>query len=190
LAHKKFKGNLLKADGEVVCMDWQSLYRCNRVENSWKIAGFTGYMPYGNNPNTIQSSKSIQLPAHPKRHKTSGPYSPVLIVAPGTLVVISGQAAIDGDGNFVGKSIEEQTSYTLDNCLEQLSSAGCGFGDVFKVNVYLRNMDDWPRFNDVYKTYFKDPLPVRTAVQAGLLGTLLVEIELWANKSFSGSQIR
>lgn len=130
----------------------------------------------------IQENKSIQAPAGSAQHKTSGPYSPVLIVKPGALVVISGQAAIDMDGNVIGTTIEEQASYTLDNCLKQLASAGCSFDNVFKVNVYLKNLDDWAKFNKVYETYFKHPLPVRTAVQTGLLGTLLVEIELWANK--------
>ena len=57
------------------------------------------------------------------------------------------------------------------------------FGDVFKVNVYLKDLEDWPRFNEVYKQYFPQPLPVRTAVGSGLLLTLLVEIEMWATKS-------
>lgn len=182
LAHKKFKGNLSKANGEKVVMNWQSLYRCDRIDNSWKITGFTGYMPYQDNPDIIPATKRIQIPDHAKRRKASGPYSPVLIITPGNLIVISGQAAIDRDGKVIGKSIEEQAAYTLDNCLEQLASVGCSFDDVFKVNVYLKQMDDWSRFNELYKTYFKEPLPVRTTVQAGLLGTLLVEIELWANK--------
>lgn len=182
LAHKKFKGNLVKADGEKASMNWQSLCRCHCIEGHWKISGFTGYLPHWSMPTTHQENKSIQVPANSKQHKTSGPYSPVLMVKPGTLIVISGQAAIDMDGNVMGSTIEEQTSYTLDNCLKQLTSAGCSFEDVFKVNVYLKNIDDWTRFNKVYETYFNHPLPVRTAVQSGLLGTLLVEVELWANK--------
>lgn len=129
-----------------------------------------------------QNNGNIHIPANAKQHKTSGPYSPVLIVNPGTLVVISGQASIDDEGNFIGNTIEQQTAYTMKNCLKQLSSAGCSFENVFKVTVFLKNIDDWSKFNEIYKTYFNDPLPVRTTVQAGLLGTLLVEIELWAVK--------
>lgn len=136
----------------------------------------------GGKSGTRGKNENIHIPADAKQHKTSGPYSPVLIVNPCTIVVISGQASIDDEGNFIGNTIEEQAANTLNNCLKQLSSAGCSFDDVFKVTVFLKNIDDWPRFNEVYKTYFNDPLPVRTAVQAGLLGTLLVEIELWAVK--------
>ncbi|MGH2645325.1 MAG: RidA family protein, partial [Chitinophagaceae bacterium] len=139
LVHKKFKGDLVKTNGERVAMNWQTLYRCRRIEDNWKIAGFTGYLPHWSGPGTNQGNKSIHVPANAKQHKTSGPYSPVLIVIPSALVVISGQAAIDIDGNVVGTTIEEQTSYTLDNCLKQLASAGCSFDDVFKVNVYLKN---------------------------------------------------
>lgn len=127
-------------------------------------------------------NKNIYAPADAEQHKTSGPYSPVLVIQPRSLVVISGQAAIDLDGKVVGTTIEEQTSYTLDKCLQQLRLAGCGFEDVFKVTVFLKNIEDWARFNKVYETYFNYPLPVRTTVQAGLLMTLLIEVELWANK--------
>ena len=56
------------------------------------------------------------------------------------------------------------------------------FQDVFKVNVYLTDLAMWPRFNEVYKTFFHDPLPVRTAIGCDLLDGLIVEIEMWAVK--------
>lgn len=182
LAHKKFNGNLTKINGEKVPMNWQSLYCCHRIDGHWKIAGFTGYLPYEGKSGKRGENNSIQAPDNSMQHKTSGPYSPVLIVRPQALVVVSGQAAIDMDGNVIGTTIEEQSSYTLNNCLKQLTAAGCTFDNVFKVNVYLKNIDDWSKFNSIYETYFNHPLPVRTAIQCGLLGTLLVEIEFWANK--------
>ncbi|MBY5958508.1 RidA family protein [Membranicola marinus] len=132
---------------------------------------------------TTRKHLSKSLPASAKQHKTAGPYSPVLVVDPGKLVVLSGQAAIDEDGKIVGETIEEQTLYMMQNCKIHLSVAGCGLNDVFKVTVYLKNMDDWPAFNAIYKDYFEEPRPVRTAVQAGLIGELLVEIEIWATTS-------
>ena len=122
------------------------------------------------------------VPQGVEQHKKAGPYSPVLEVEFGKLVVISGQAPIDLEGNVVGDNIEEQTEYTLENCKKQLAKAGCTFNDVFKVNVYLTDLDNWPRFNKVYAEHFPAPLPVRTAVQVGLLYTFLVEIEMWAAK--------
>ena len=121
-------------------------------------------------------------PANAKQHKTAGPYSPVLEVDARHLVVISGQVAIDMQGKIVGQTIEEQTEATLLNCAQQLASADCTLLDVFKVNIYLKDLDHWTRFNSVYKTMFREPLPVRTAVQAVLLPGFLVEIEMWAVK--------
>ncbi|MEZ4825519.1 MAG: RidA family protein [Bacteroidia bacterium] len=182
LVRKKFDGTILKKDGGKEILSWQTHYRCRKVGSEWKISGFTGYMPHPMGSLFPQSKPGRQVPEGASQHKTAGPYSPVLVVNPGQLVVISGQAAIDPDGNIIGDTIETQAAYTIENCLKQLQTAGCDARDVFKVNVYLTDLANWPRFNEVYKTYFPDPKPVRTAVQAGLLYTLLVEIELWAVK--------
>ncbi|MDN5214477.1 RidA family protein [Fulvivirgaceae bacterium BMA12] len=182
LAHKKFDGHILKKNGEKATLNWQTLYRCRKVAGRWKIAGFTGYLPHPMGQSGDTQLPGKQLPAGAKQHDTAGPYSPVLQVTPGQIVVISGQAAIDSEGKVVGDTIEEQTHYTIKNCLQQLQTGGCGLNDVFKVNVYLTDLDNWPRFNEVYKTYFKAPRPVRTAVQTPLLYTFLVEIEMWAIK--------
>ena len=99
------------------------------------------------------------------------------------LVVISGQVAVDMNGEVIGATIEEQTRATLDNCAAQLASADCTLGDVFKVNIYLTDLAQWTRFNTVYEEMMPEPLPVRTAVQAVLLPGFLVEIEMWAVKS-------
>ena len=179
IVHKKFFGYLYKSDGTNQATDWQTLYRCRKVDGVWKISGFTGYMPHY----LSSTQAAIVAPAGASQHKTAGPYSPVLEVSAKSLVVISGQASIDPDGNVVGASIEEQTKGTLDNCKHQLATAGCSLDDVFKVNVYLKDLDEWPRFNEVYRTYFNHPLPVRTAVGSDLLMTLKVEVEMWASKS-------
>ena len=123
------------------------------------------------------------LPANARQHVTAGPYSPVLEIDARRLVVISGQVAVDDDGNVVGTSIEEQVRAVLDNCSRLLQSAGCSMADVFKVNIYLTDLGEWSRFNSVYETLMPAPLPVRTAVQAVLLPGFLVEIEMWAVKS-------
>ncbi len=181
LLHKKFDGQLVKKSGEVVRLNWQTLYTCRKVANSWKIAGFTGYLPHQMGTNRVDMPAK-QIPVNTSQHVTAGPYSPVLQINPGQIIVISGQAAINKAGEIIGATIEEQAALTLENCKTQLESGGASLSDAFKVNVYLKDLDHWPRFNEIYKRFFKDPLPVRTAVQAGLLGTLLVEIEIWAVK--------
>jgi 2-iminobutanoate/2-iminopropanoate deaminase len=123
-----------------------------------------------------------RVPVGATQHTTAGPYSPVLEIQADRLVVISGQVALDPEGNIVGDTIEEQTRATLANCRRQLETAGCTFEDVFKVNAYMADLDDWDRFNAVYMEIFPEPRPVRTTVGAKLLRTFLIEIEMWAVK--------
>ena len=123
-----------------------------------------------------------RLPEGATQHSTAGPYSPVLEVDANRLVVISGQVAMDPQGNVVGTSIEEQARYTLENCRLRLKSAGCDFSDVFKVNVFMADLSDWSRFNAVYSELMPSPRPVRTTVGAMLLNGFLIEIEMWAAK--------
>jgi enamine deaminase RidA (YjgF/YER057c/UK114 family) len=180
LVHKKFDGAIQKKNGQTDVLNWQTLYRCRKVGGEWKITGFTGFLP---NPmgNAAPSSKPpVELPDDASQHVTAGPYSPVLKINPGQLVVLSGQAALNQAGETVGDTIEEQTRVTLENCRTQLESAGSSLDEVFKVNVYLKDISHWPRFNEVYREYFTEPLPVRAVVETGLLYDFLVEIEMWA----------
>lgn len=182
LAHKKFFGQIKKLNGESVSTDWQTLYFCLQVKGVWKIAGFCGFMPHFTGKKTDASLPAKKKPPIAIQHKTAGPYSPVLSVNPGQIIVISGQAAIDLEGKVIGDTIEQQTKHTFENCRKQLNQADCDLNDVFKVNVYLKNLDDWSKFNEIYEKYFSEPRPVRTTIEAGLLLTMLVEIEMWAVK--------
>ncbi|PDQ35052.1 MAG: hypothetical protein B5766_07965 [Candidatus Lumbricidophila eiseniae] len=114
------------------------------------------------------------------QHRKAGPYSPVLRISAGDLIVISGQGPLNDDGELIGSNIAEQTRATLANCAKALAEAGVTLDDVFKVNVFLADLDDWPAFNTEYVTHFSEPLPVRTAVGTKLLLGMLVEIEMWA----------
>jgi enamine deaminase RidA (YjgF/YER057c/UK114 family) len=180
VAHKKFDGTARRRDGSTLRLSWQSLYHCRRSEGRWRIAGFTGYLPNPCPAHEAAPSPVKTVPPHAGQHVTAGPYSPVLSVRPGRIVVISGQAALAPDGSVVGEDIKTQTEATLDNCEAQLRSAGASLPDVFKVNVYLRELDDWAAFNAVYGARVPEPRPVRTAVGAVLLPGLLVEVEMWA----------
>lgn len=114
------------------------------------------------------------------QHSTAGPYSPVLAISAGEILVISGQGPLDDDGAVVGHDIREQTRLTLDNARRALAVAGADLSHVFKVNAYLADLDDWEDFNAEYVTHFAEPRPVRTTVGAKLLLGMKVEIELWA----------
>ena len=126
--------------------------------------------------------RAKRLPEGGSQHRTAGPYSPVLEITASKLVVISGQVAVDPEGTTVGEDIRTQTRYTLENCRRQLASAQCTLEDVFKVNIYMVNLDEWDAMNDVYTELVPTPRPVRTAVQTKLLPGILIEIEMWAAK--------
>jgi len=138
-----------------------------------------------NDPLKDSSERSMakRVPAGATQHITAGPYSPVLEIDAARLVVISGQAPLDGAGNVVGDTIERQAEVTLENCRRQLAVAGCTLVDVFKVNVYLTDLGEWSRFNGVYEQKVPEPRPVRTAIGCALLPGFKVEIEMWAVKS-------
>lgn len=132
---------------------------------------------------TVRYKDMKKVPEHASQHVTAGPYNPVLEIENiKKLVVISGQAPLDVQGNVIGETIEEQTLATLKNCKQQLETAGCTMDDVFKVNAFLTNLEEWGRFNQVYQTYMPKPFPVRTAVGVALLNTFKIEIEMWASK--------
>ncbi len=120
---------------------------------------------------------------NPDKKDNESAYSSVLEIDCNKLVVICGQVAEDENEDIVGNTIEEQTKQVFKNCFENLAKANCTLENVFKVNVYIKNIEDWSRFNDVFKTIFTNKTkPVRTTVQAGLLDGYLIEVELWAAK--------
>jgi 2-iminobutanoate/2-iminopropanoate deaminase len=139
-------------------------------------------MNKASSPSNAAGGAAKFVPNGAIQHATAGPYSPVLEVQAGRMVLISGQVALDLQGNIVGDTIEEQTRQTLANCRRLLESAGCTFADVFKVNAFMTNLDDWNRFNAVYMEAMPEPRPARTTVGVNLLRTFLIEIEMWAAK--------
>jgi 2-iminobutanoate/2-iminopropanoate deaminase len=89
---------------------------------------------------------------------------------------------LDPQGTICGKDVKSQTRYTLENCKRQLASANCTLEDVFKVNIFMVNLNDWGAMNEVYAEMVPAPRPVRTAVQTQLVPGALIEIEMWAAK--------
>ena len=113
------------------------------------------------------------------------PYSAGIVC--GDMVFVSGQGPLEpGTPNIVGKTIEEQTEVVLKNIERVLQTAGCSLNDVVKSTVHLLHMEDFDRFNVVYRKFFKEPVPARTTVQSGLWHDILVEIDVVAMKGAAG----
>ncbi len=118
-----------------------------------------------------------------KAPKAIGPYSQA-IEANG-MIFASGQIAIEpATGELNTGSIEDQTRLVLNNLKAVLEAGGSSFDNVVKCTVFLQDMNDFSRMNDVYAEFFKPPFPARAAVQvARLPKDVKVEIEAIAVKS-------
>ncbi len=112
-----------------------------------------------------------------------GPYSQG--VDTGNLVFLSGQLPIvPSEGKIVASDIEGQTKQSLENIKAILEADGCTMDDVLKTTVYLNDIADFAKMNEVYKGFFKEgSYPARSAFQvAALPQGALVEIEVVALK--------
>ncbi len=116
-------------------------------------------------------------PVHtPNAPAAIGPYSQA--VASGGLLFTSGQIALRPDGSLVEGGVPEQTAQVLENLRAVLAAAGCAPTDVIKTTVFLRDMADFPVFNQSYATFFGDHRPARSTVAVlGLPRDVRVEIE-------------
>lgn len=111
-----------------------------------------------------------------------GAYSQGLVV--GDFVYTSGAGPLDPrTGEVVGDDVAAQTHRTMQNLGAILAAHGLGFDDVVKSTVHLQHLKrDFAAYNEVYKSYFSQPYPVRTTVGSDLMD-ILVEIDFVAHKS-------
>jgi len=109
--------------------------------------------------------------------KPVGPYSQA--VRAGNLLFISGTLPIDPKtGEMVKGEIEEMTRRILDNISEILKAESLSMKNLVKVNIFLRDMALFQRVNGVYKDYFGENPPARSAVGvASLPKNAEIEIE-------------
>jgi 2-iminobutanoate/2-iminopropanoate deaminase len=101
-------------------------------------------------------------------------------VKAGDTIYVSGQVALDGEGRLVGPGdVVAQARQVLENIRQILAAGGATLDDVVKVTVYLANVDDRPRVNQVRQAYFGPNRPASTLVEVSRLALpgLLVEIE-------------
>ena len=78
-----------------------------------------------------------------------GPYSPAIVY--NDLVFVSGQGPVDpATGELVGDDVLDQMKATMKNIDIILKGAGCSLADVLKVTVYLADMNDFARMNELY----------------------------------------
>ncbi|KAH9486966.1 Protein HMF1 [Psilocybe cubensis] len=94
------------------------------------------------------------------------------------LIFLSGQTPTDVNGQVVQGGIKEHTAQCIHNLGNVLEAAGSSWEKVVKVNVYLKNMDNFTEMNEVYEKLLPSPKPARTCIQAAKLpNDVDVEIE-------------
>jgi 2-iminobutanoate/2-iminopropanoate deaminase len=101
-------------------------------------------------------------------------------VRAGGFIFLSGQLAMQADGNIVAGDVQVQTKFVLERIAATLQEVGSGMADVVKATVWLANLDDFAAFNEEYKKHFSAGLPTRSTVEAKLYKGALVEIEVQA----------
>ena len=111
-----------------------------------------------------------------------GPYSQAIKY--GNLVFISGQIPIDPKTDeIVTGDIEAQTSRVLDNLKAIIEASGMGLENVLKCTCFLKDMENFARFNSVYNSYFGEILPARECVEVSRLPKdVMVEVSAICGK--------
>jgi 2-iminobutanoate/2-iminopropanoate deaminase len=100
--------------------------------------------------------------------KAIGPYSQAVRV--GDLLFISGQIPLDpASGQMVEGDVVAQTRRVMDNLAAILKAAGLSFAHVARTTIFLVDLGDFAKVNEVYGAYFSEPFPARATVQVARL---------------------
>jgi 2-iminobutanoate/2-iminopropanoate deaminase len=96
-----------------------------------------------------------------------GPYSQGLIA--GDFVFTSGQIHLTPDGKLVEGTVEEQMHQVMKNLEAILEAGNVTFKNVVKTTIYVTDISDFEKMNEVYKIYMSEPYPARETVSVGKL---------------------
>ena len=110
-----------------------------------------------------------------------GPYSQALDT--GNMLFISGQIPINPETGTMPETVEDQAKQVLTNIQNILAEAGLTMANVVKTSVFLSDLGDFAKVNEVYASFFAEPYPARSCVQvAAIPKGAKVEIETIAVK--------
>jgi 2-iminobutanoate/2-iminopropanoate deaminase len=115
------------------------------------------------------------LPGTPTSHL---PFSPCVVV--GDLIFVSGQASVDQEGKIVSDTFEGEFRRSVENIRRVLEAAGSDLAHVVQTRNYVRDPEDLPLYNQLYREYFPEPRPARTTITHCLPPSLRYEIEVVA----------
>ncbi|MCD8390392.1 MAG: RidA family protein [Firmicutes bacterium] len=105
-----------------------------------------------------------------------GPYSQAVVC--GNLLFASGQVPINPETGEIPEGLEAQTRQALTNVKNLIESAGASIDNVVKTTVFIKDMNDFAKINEIYAEYFTEPYPARSCVEvARLPKDVLLEVE-------------
>ncbi len=105
-----------------------------------------------------------------------GPYSQA--IKTGNLLFTSGQIPIDPATGQIPEGVEAQAEQALTNVKNLIEAAGASIENTIKTTVFIKNMDDFGKINEIYAKYFTEPFPARSCVEvARLPKDVLLEVE-------------
>ena len=113
----------------------------------------------------------------PSAPKAIGPYSQA--VKSGSLVFISGQIPLDPKTKeLVGEDVVRQTHQVFKNLSAIAKASGGNLVDIVKMTIYLTNLDNFSKINEIMASYFQEPYPARATIEVSALPkAALVEVE-------------
>lgn len=112
-----------------------------------------------------------------KAPKAIGPYSQA-VRANGFLFTSGVIPIVPETGELVEGGIEEQAKQALSNLVSLIEASGAELANTVKTVVFIKNMDDFAKVNEIYSSYFEKECPARSCVEvARLPKDVLIEIE-------------
>jgi 2-iminobutanoate/2-iminopropanoate deaminase len=108
--------------------------------------------------------------------RSTSPLSPA--IRAGDYLFVSGQVGVNPSTRETMEGIEEQTRQCLDNIKRILTAGGTSLDKVVKVTVFMTNIKDFAKMNDVYRTYFPANPPARSCIEVKSLARDGLEIEI------------
>ena len=111
-----------------------------------------------------------------KAPQAIGPYSQAVMTD--GFLFLSGQIPLDAETGGMEHDVKKATKLIFENIKEILREGGLTLDDIVKTTVFLTNLDNFAKINEVYETVFKSPYPARSTVQVSRLPKdAAVEIE-------------
>ena len=108
-----------------------------------------------------------------------GPYSQAVEV--NGFIYASGQIPVDPATGNIPEGIEAQTVQALTNVRNLVEAAGLTMENIVKTSVFIKNMDDFAKINEIYASFFAGDYPARSCVEvARLPKDVLIEVEVIA----------